>query len=103
MGSIFSSWPCIPVHVHTFSYSVATSYALPTGEATHLSSDFRRICETYFPHGELAQIIARQHVGTPQAQHRVSMHGEGCTVSSSLVHHCLSGVLMDTRAEALTP
>ena len=93
----WSIWPCIHVHVHTSSYSVAISYALPTGEATHLSSDFRRICETYFPHGELAQIIARQHVGTPQA------HGEGCTVSSSLVHHCLSGVLMDTRAEALTP
>ena len=44
-----------------------------TGEATHLASDFKRICETYFPHTELAQIIARQHTGTPQAQHRVSM------------------------------
>ena len=44
-----------------------------SGEAAHLSSDFKRICETYFPHSELAQIIARQHVGTPQAQHRVSM------------------------------
>ena len=43
------------------------------GEATHLASDFKRICETYFPHTELAQIIARQHTGTPQAQHRVSM------------------------------
>ena len=43
------------------------------GEAAHLSSDFKRICETYFPHTELAQIIARQHTGTPQAQHRVSM------------------------------
>ena len=43
------------------------------GEATHLATDFKRICETYFPHTELAQIIARQHTGTPQAQHRVSM------------------------------
>ena len=43
------------------------------GEAAHLSSDFRRICETNFPHAELAQIIARQHTGTPQAQHTVSM------------------------------
>jgi hypothetical protein len=47
--------------------------SLVEGEAAHLSSDFRRICETYFPHAELAQIIARQHTGTPQAQHRVSM------------------------------
>ena len=48
-------------------------HSLCAGEAAHLSSDFRRICETYFPHAELAQIIARQHTGTPQAQHRVSM------------------------------
>lgn len=47
--------------------------SLVEGEAAHLSSDFKRICETYFPHSELAQIIARQHAGTPQAQHRVSM------------------------------
>ena len=43
------------------------------GEASHLSSDFKRICETYFPHTELAQIIAKKHAGTPQAQHRISM------------------------------
>ena len=48
----------------------------PTGEgvaAMNGGKTCKRICETYFPHAEMAQIIARQHVGTPQAQHRVSM------------------------------
>ena len=58
-------------------------HSLCAGEAAHLSSDFRRICETYFPHAELAQIIARQHTGTPQAQHRVSMVKQ---LSKSLLH-----------------
>ena len=46
---------------------------LSTGEALHLSSDFRRLCDNCFPHSELAQIIARQHTGTPEAQPRISM------------------------------
>ena len=71
----------VPLHIYT--HTCITDYisqhipykfhSLCAGEAAHLSSDFRRICETYFPHAELAQIIARQHTGTPQAQHRVSM------------------------------
>ena len=43
------------------------------GEALHLSRDFDRLCANNFPHVELAQIIARQHIGTPEAQHRISM------------------------------
>ena len=43
------------------------------GESLHLAGDFHRVCDNYFPHAELGQIIARQHVGTPEAQHRVSM------------------------------
>ena len=64
-----------PVQTEDFSnlYVHETMICNTTGEATHLASDFKRICETYFPHTELAQIIARQHTGTPQAQHRVSM------------------------------
>lgn len=54
-----------------FSFSLSPS--LSVGEAEHLSRDFRRICDNYFPHQELAQIIGRQHVGTPQAQERISM------------------------------
>ena len=45
----------------------------PTGEALHLAADFRRLSDNFFPHSELAQIIARQHAGTPQAQDRISM------------------------------
>ena len=71
-------------HIYTHMHNIRTAdyisqhipykfHSLCAGEAAHLSSDFRRICETYFPHAELAQIIARQHTGTPQAQHRVSM------------------------------
>ncbi|KAL5456992.1 hypothetical protein EMCRGX_G034222 [Ephydatia muelleri] len=55
----------------TTELSLLTS--LVEGESLHLASDFQRICENLFPHTELAQIIARQHVGTPQAQDRVSM------------------------------
>ena len=64
-----------PVKTQDFSnlYVHETMICNTTGETTHLASDFKRICETYFPHTELAQIIARQHTGTPQAQHRVSM------------------------------
>ena len=58
------------ISLHIIPYKF---HSLCAGEAAHLYSDFRRICETYFPHAELAQIIARQHTGTPQAQHRVSM------------------------------
>ena len=46
---------------------------LSTGEALHLSSDFHRLCENCFSHSELAQIIAQQHTGTPEAQPRISM------------------------------
>lgn len=39
----------------------------------HLANDFHRICNNFFPHAELGQMIARQHVGTPEAQPRISM------------------------------
>ena len=74
------SYHCTYIHMHIIRTTDYISQHIPykfhslcAGEAAHLSSDFRRICETYFPHAELAQIIVRQHTGTPQAQQRVSM------------------------------
>ena len=76
-------WICVLV---CFKSIVLTPLSLPTptaGEASHLLANFKRICETYFPHTELAQIIARQHAGTPQAQHRI------CVVNAAQwVHVC---------------
>ncbi len=43
------------------------------GEAVHLAKDFHRLCDNYFPCDELAHMIASQHAGTPEAQHRISM------------------------------
>ena len=74
--NISAQKPSSVAHTICFKPNFATPLSLPTptaGEAAHLSADFKRICETYFPHTELAQIIARQHAGTPQAQHRISM------------------------------
>lgn len=43
------------------------------GEALHLAADFRRLCENFFPHSELAQIIGAQHISTPHVERRISM------------------------------
>ncbi len=43
------------------------------GEAVHLAKDYHRLCDNYFPCMELAQVIASQHTGTPEAQHRIAM------------------------------
>ncbi len=47
--------------------------SLVEGEALHLASDHRRICQNYFPHRELAQMIGGRDANTPQAQGRLQM------------------------------
>lgn len=47
--------------------------SLVEGEALHLANDHRRICQNFFPHHELAQIIGQQHANSPQNQERQRM------------------------------
>ena len=42
-------------------------------EALHLASDHRIVCQNYFPHQELAQIIGKRDANTQQAQGRLQM------------------------------
>lgn len=47
--------------------------SLVEGEAVHLAEDFKRLCENYFPHTELAQIIGALHINSPHEERRISM------------------------------
>ena len=47
--------------------------SLVEGEALHLANDHKRICQNFFPHQELAQVVGRQHASTPQVKERMRM------------------------------
>ena len=79
---------CTYTHMHNIRTADYISQHIPykfhslcAGEAAHLSSDFRRICETYFPHAELAQIIRTQALPRPSTESPWSRQ-----LSKSLLH-----------------
>jgi hypothetical protein len=47
--------------------------SLVEGEAVHLADDFKRLCDGFFPHSELAHIIGAQHTTLPHVERRISM------------------------------
>ena len=71
-GSFYYFNPFLPLSSLTpfFPHPLPPS----SGEATHLSSDFKRIYETYFPHRHTTDTAQR-------------LHGQGCTVSRQLCTH----------------